>query len=79
MQHILRASRCNFYAAATAANKQRIPLAKMAVQETGMGVVEDKVKTTMLPNIYIMHIRTQKLVVLLKKTKLSELKKLLNQ
>ena len=26
-----------------AANKQRIPLAKMAVEETGMGVVEDKV------------------------------------
>jgi acetaldehyde dehydrogenase/alcohol dehydrogenase len=32
-----------FYAAASAANKQRIPLAKMAVEETGMGVVEDKV------------------------------------
>ena len=32
-----------FLAAATAANKQRIPLAKMAVKETGMGVVEDKV------------------------------------
>ncbi len=32
-----------FLAAATAANKQRIPLAKMAVAETGMGVVEDKV------------------------------------
>ena len=32
-----------FLAAATAANKARIPLAKMAVQETGMGVVEDKV------------------------------------
>ena len=32
-----------FLAAATAANKQRIPLAKMAVEETGMGVVEDKV------------------------------------
>ena len=32
-----------FKAAATAANKQRIPLAKMAVEETGMGVVEDKV------------------------------------
>ncbi len=32
-----------FLAAATAANKQRIPLAKMAVQETGMGIVEDKV------------------------------------
>ncbi len=32
-----------FLAAATAANKQRIPLAKLAVEETGMGVVEDKV------------------------------------
>ena len=32
-----------FLAAASAANKQRIPLAKMAVEETGMGVVEDKV------------------------------------
>ena len=32
-----------FLAAATAANKARISLAKMAVAETGMGVVEDKV------------------------------------
>ena len=32
-----------FYEAAMAANKARIPLAKMAVEETGMGVVEDKV------------------------------------
>lgn len=32
-----------FYEAASAANKLRIPLAKMAVEETGMGVVEDKV------------------------------------
>ena len=32
-----------FLAAATAANKARIPLAKMAVAETGMGIVEDKV------------------------------------
>ena len=32
-----------FRAAALAANCQRIPLAKMAVAETGMGVVEDKV------------------------------------
>ena len=32
-----------FYEAAKAANQQRIPLAKMAVAETGMGVVEDKV------------------------------------
>ncbi|MBE5934428.1 MAG: bifunctional acetaldehyde-CoA/alcohol dehydrogenase [Lachnospiraceae bacterium] len=32
-----------FLAAASAANKQRIALAKMAVEETGMGIVEDKV------------------------------------
>ena len=32
-----------FLAAASAANKARIPLAKIAVEETGMGVVEDKV------------------------------------
>lgn len=32
-----------FKAAAIAANKARIPLAKMAVRETGMGIVEDKV------------------------------------
>lgn len=32
-----------FKAAAMAANRQRIPLAKMAVAETGMGIVEDKV------------------------------------
>lgn len=32
-----------FRAAALAANEERIPLAKMAVEESGMGVVEDKV------------------------------------
>ncbi len=32
-----------FMKAALAANKKRIPLAKMAVEETGMGIVEDKV------------------------------------
>ena len=32
-----------FFAAAVAANQARIPLAKFAVEETGMGVVEDKV------------------------------------
>ncbi len=32
-----------FFAASVAANKARIPLAKLAVEETGMGVVEDKV------------------------------------
>ena len=32
-----------FFEAAMAANKQRIPLARMACEETGMGVLEDKV------------------------------------
>lgn len=32
-----------FKAAATAANKMRIPLARMAVEDTGMGVLEDKI------------------------------------
>ena len=31
-----------FLAAATAANQARIPLAKLAVEETGMGVVETR-------------------------------------
>ena len=32
-----------FKAAATAADKARIPLAKMAVEDTGMGILEDKI------------------------------------
>ena len=32
-----------FLAAATAADRARLPLAKLAVEETGMGIVEDKV------------------------------------
>ena len=32
-----------FFHAAMAANKQRIPLARMACEETGMGVLKDKV------------------------------------
>ncbi|MDR1018560.1 MAG: bifunctional acetaldehyde-CoA/alcohol dehydrogenase [Lachnospiraceae bacterium] len=32
-----------FFEASMAANKARIPLAKMAVEETGMGIVEDKI------------------------------------
>lgn len=32
-----------FFAAATAANMQKIPLARLAVEETGMGLMEDKV------------------------------------
>jgi len=42
-----------FFAAATAANKARIPLAKMAVEETGMGVVEDKVIKNHFASEYI--------------------------
>ena len=42
-----------FLAAATAANKARIKLAKMAVEETGMGVVEDKVIKNHFASEYI--------------------------
>ncbi len=42
-----------FLAAATAANQARIPLAKMAVEETGMGVVEDKVIKNHFASEYI--------------------------
>ena len=42
-----------FKAAATAANNNRIPLAKMAVRETGMGVVEDKVIKNHFASEYI--------------------------
>jgi len=44
-----------FRAAALAANKERIPLAKMAVQETGMGVAEDKVIKNHFASEYIYH------------------------
>ncbi|MDR1167588.1 MAG: bifunctional acetaldehyde-CoA/alcohol dehydrogenase [Heliobacteriaceae bacterium] len=42
-----------FKAAAIAANTARIPLAKMAVEETGMGVVEDKVIKNHFASEYI--------------------------
>lgn len=42
-----------FLAAATAANKNRIPLAKLAVEETGMGIVEDKVIKNHFASEYI--------------------------
>lgn len=42
-----------FRAAAMAANKARIPLAKSAVEETGMGVVEDKVIKNHFASEYI--------------------------
>ncbi len=42
-----------FRAAALAANKARIPLAKLAVEETGMGIVEDKVIKNHFASEYI--------------------------
>ena len=42
-----------FLAAATAANRARVPLAKLAVEETGMGVVEDKVIKNHFASEYI--------------------------
>ena len=42
-----------FLAAAMAANKARIPLAKAAVEETGMGIVEDKVIKNHFASEYI--------------------------
>ena len=42
-----------FKAAATAADKARIPLAKMAVEETGMGIVEDKIIKNHFASEYI--------------------------
>ena len=44
-----------FFEAAMAANKARSPLAKMAVEETGMGVMEDKVIKNHYASEYIYH------------------------
>jgi acetaldehyde dehydrogenase/alcohol dehydrogenase len=45
-----------FFEAAMAANKERIRLAKMAVEETGMGIVEDKVIKNHYASEYIYNI-----------------------
>ena len=42
-----------FKAAATAADKARIPLARMAVEETGMGILEDKIIKNHFASEYI--------------------------
>ena len=63
-----------FKAAATAADKARIPLAKAAVEETGMGIVEDKV--IMQQNISTMRIKTPKPVAFLKKIRFMESRRL---
>ena len=44
-----------FFEAAMAANRQRIPLAKMACEETGMGIVEDKVIKNHYAAEYVYH------------------------
>jgi acetaldehyde dehydrogenase/alcohol dehydrogenase len=44
-----------FKAAAAAANAARIPLARLAVEETGMGVIEDKVIKNHFASEYIYH------------------------
>ena len=44
-----------FFAAAMAANKARIPLAKQAFEETGMGVVEDKIIKNHYAAEYVYH------------------------
>ncbi|MCL2402950.1 MAG: aldehyde dehydrogenase family protein, partial [Coriobacteriia bacterium] len=44
-----------FKAVALAACKQRIPLARMAAEETGMGVIEDKVIKNHYASEYIYH------------------------
>ena len=52
-----------FKAAATAADKARIPLAKMAVEETGRGVYEDKITKNMFATEYVYHsIKNEKTV-----------------
>ena len=51
-----------FKAAATAADKARIPLAKDAVEETGMGIVEDKVIKNLLTNYIVIFSQKCKLV-----------------
>ena len=44
-----------FQSAAIAANQNRIPLAKMAVEETGRGIYEDKIIKNMFATEYIYH------------------------
>ena len=54
-----------FKAAAAAVDKARIPLARMAVKETGMGVLEDKIIKNHFASEYIYNkINAQKLAVL---------------
>ena len=68
-----------FRAAAMAANLQRIPLAKMAVEETGMGVVEDKViKNHYAPSTSTTPTRIRRPAVSSRKTRRTASKRLLS-
>lgn len=68
-----------FTAAALAANKARIPLAKLAVEETGMGIVEDKVIKNHYASEYIYNAyRDTKTCGVIKRIRHMELKRLLN-
>lgn len=68
-----------FKAAATAADKARIPLAKAAVEETGMGIVEDKVIKNHYAAEYIYNTKTPRPVVYWKKIRFMESRKLQNR
>ena len=66
-----------FLAAAMAANKARISLAKMAVEETGMGVVEDKVIKNHYASEYIYNkYRDTKTCGVLEEDKINGIKKI---
>ena len=65
-----------FLAAASAANKARIHLAKMAVEETGMGIAEDKVIKNHYASEYIYNAyKNTKPAALWKKMQPTELKR----
>ena len=65
-----------FRAAALAANKARIPLAKMAVEESGMGVVEDKIIKNHFASEYIYNkFRDAKTCGILEEDKVNGIKK----
>ena len=69
-----------FYKAAMAINNLRIPLAQMAVEETGMGLVEDKVIKNHYASEYIYNkYRNEKHVVCYQKIYHLGFKKWLNQ
>ena len=68
-----------FFEAAMAANQARIPLAKMAVEETGMGVVEDKVIKNHFASEYIYNAYRLRHAEFSRRTRHSVLRRLLSQ